>query len=213
MSTDTPWLDRIAHDLRGPLSPVQTAITLLRMGELEPARQAELLEMIDRQTRQLSRMIGELGDWSRAAQGTLLGERMTCSAAAVLDNALEGVAKDGVPPRIEDRSGGVDIHGDEWRLCQLLRILMDHACARGRDPCLSMRREGEALDIVVAATMADEMRPTLLTEPSPEPYDGGLGLNLLIARAIAEAHGGTLAAEQGDDHVLRLRCTLPLAKA
>ena len=197
MSTDTPWLDRIAHDLRGPLSPVQTAITLLRMGELEPARQAELLEMIDRQTRQLSRMIGELGDWSRAAQGTLLGERMTCSAAAV----------------IEDRCGGVDIHGDEWRLCQLLRILMDHACARGRDPCLSMRREGEALDIVVAATMADEMRPTLLTEPSPEPYDGGLGLNLLIARAIAEAHGGTLAAEQGDDHVLRLRCTLPLAKA
>jgi signal transduction histidine kinase len=69
-----PWLDRIAHDLRGPLMPLQTAAYLLRSGQLDPVRQAELVDVIDRQTRQLSRMIEELGDWLRASQQRLIAD-------------------------------------------------------------------------------------------------------------------------------------------
>ena len=42
MSPPVPWLDRLAHDLRGPLMPLQTAAYLLRSGHLEPERQQEL---------------------------------------------------------------------------------------------------------------------------------------------------------------------------
>lgn len=213
MTTPAPWLDRIAHDLRGPLSPVQTAVGLLLLGELEPARQRELLEMIDRQTRMLGRMIGELDDWSRAAQGTLLGTGMPCSAAATLDNALAGIEADALTLRIRDDSGDAVLDGDEWRLCQLLRILIEYAQARGTDGALSMQHDGDALLIQVRMALAGELRPTLLTEPAPEPYDGGLGLQLPIARAIAEAHGGSLTARQDPDGVVTLRCTLPLAPA
>jgi signal transduction histidine kinase len=211
MNTPVPWLDRIAHDLRGPLSPVQTAVSLLLATELEPARQQELLQLIDRQARQLSRMIGELGDWSRAAQGTLLGERRACSPAAVLDNALSGanVLPDAL--RIDDASGDAQLDGDEWRLCQLLRILVDYQRARGDDLALSLRIADGRLQVEVRATMQDAVRPNLLTEPAPEPYDGGLGLNLLIARAIAEAHGGSLDVEQDAARVLTLRAALPLS--
>jgi signal transduction histidine kinase len=213
MSTNapTPWLDRIAHDLRGPLSPVQTAIGLLRTGELEPARQRDLLEMIDRQTRVLARMIGELDDWSRASQGTLLGTRLPCSAAATLDNALAAIAADAPALRIADDSGDAVVDGDEWRLCQLLRILIEYTQSRGTDAMLSMRREGDALRIDVRMAMDGELRPTLLTEPAPEPHDGGLGLRLPIARAIAEAHGGSLTATQDATGVATLHCSLPLS--
>jgi hypothetical protein len=50
---------------------------------------------------------------------------------------------------------------------------------------------------------------TLLLQPQAEPFDEGLGLRLLIARAIAHAHGGELEALV-EDNRLRLRCELPL---
>jgi signal transduction histidine kinase len=214
MNARTPWLDRIAHDLRGPLSPLQTGISLLRTGELEPARQRELLEMIDRQSRVLGRMIGELDDWSRASQNTLLGTRLPCSAAATLDNALAAADAGANAPGllVHDDSGDAVVLGDEWRLCQLLRTLIDYAHARGTDAALRMRCDGGALRVELRMAMDGVLRPTLLTEPAPEPHDGGLGLRLPIARAIAEAHDGSLTAEQDADGMVTLRCSLPLAQ-
>ena len=209
MTVPALWLDRLTHDLRGPLSPVQTAVSLLRMGGMDAARQHELLELIERQARLLGQMIDELGDWSRAAQGTLVGERSACSPAALVDNAISGTRS---RLQIDDASCNAMVDGDEWRLCQLLRILVDYLHARGTGASLSMRAEGGYLLIGLQARMGDAVRATLLTEPAPEPHDGGLGLNLLIARAIAEAHGGSLTAEQDADGVLRLRCSLPLSR-
>ena len=194
MTVPALWLDRLTHDLRGPLSPVQTAVSLLRMGGMDVARQHELLELIERQTRLLGYMIDELGDWSRAAQGTLVGARQPCSPAALVDNALSG-RHSGL--QIDDASGGA---------------MVDYLHARGTGASLSMRAEGDYLLIALQALMGDAVRATLLTEPAPEPHDGGLGLNLLIARAITEAHGGSLTAEQDADGTLRLRCSLPLSR-
>ena len=85
-----PWLDRVAHDLRGPLMPLQTACYLLRSGQLEPERQQELFVLVERQTQRLARMIDELDDWSRATRHTLLGAREACEPALLLDNAIAG---------------------------------------------------------------------------------------------------------------------------
>src|SRR3546814_13244690 len=50
MSDEPAWLDRLAHDLRGPLAPLQTASYLLQRDALDPARRTELRELLDRQT-------------------------------------------------------------------------------------------------------------------------------------------------------------------
>ncbi|HSR64490.1 MAG TPA: histidine kinase dimerization/phospho-acceptor domain-containing protein [Xanthomonadaceae bacterium] len=204
------WLDRVAHDLRGPLMPLQTAAYLLRSGQLDAARQQELVEVIERQTRQLSRMIDELGDWMRAGQQRLLGHRESCMPALLLDYAATGA---GLPPAIiEDRSDGAEVPGDAQRLTQLLRILLGYASTQGGVPRVRIAREGKGVRIDVAATRAPDAPPatTLLDGPQAHAFDGGLGLQLLLARAIAAAHGGTLqATDEGED--VRLRCELPLA--
>jgi signal transduction histidine kinase len=66
-----------------------------------------------------------------------------------------------------------------------------------------------------SALSAGERPEVLLQEPVPEPHDEGLGLRLLIAGAIAEAHGGTLEIDgEGEDRGdLVLRCALPLPPA
>jgi signal transduction histidine kinase len=216
MRDPLPWLARLAHDLRGPLMPLQTASYLLRSGQLEPERQQELYVLVERQTQRLARMIDELDDWSRASQGTLLGPREASEPALLLDNAIGGARLgSNVAPAIADDTGECHVDGDPTRLTQLLRTLLEYA-SRSRPVQVGMRIAGAhvRIDVVDAgATTDSDLLATLLELPMPEPYDEGLGLRLLVARAIAEAHDGTLQADAAPGGGLRLRCELPLAVA
>jgi K+-sensing histidine kinase KdpD len=214
--TTIPWLDRLAHDLRGPLAPLQTAAYLLKTGTLEPERQQELFELIERQTRRLTRMVDEVGDWSRANQGRLLGTTMPCEPAALLEVALASNAGlGGAAPHVDEDAATARVSGDQQRLVQMLRSLIEFAQARAgaAAPAISLRCTGGRLqlDIVVpdgasGGTAADD----LLRMPLPDPADEGLGLRLLIASLIAQAHAGTLEARSVDGTLL-LRCELPIA--
>lgn len=211
MNDSANWLDRVAHDLRGPLMPLQTAAYLLRSGQLDAGRQAELVDVIERQTRQLARMIDELGDWMRASQHRLLATREACDPALLLEYAATGAKLP--PPRIDDASGGATVDGDTQRLTQLLRILLGYAAAKGSTPTVRLERVDERLRIDVRTTAdATSVATTLFEGPQADPFDGGLGLQLLLARSIAEAHGGTLEARDVDGE-RHLRCELPLSTA
>lgn len=216
MIAAVPWLDRLAHDLRGPITPLQTASYLLRSGQLGPERQQELFALIERQTRQLVQMIDELGDWARVAQARLLAAGEPCDPGLLLDYARTGSgATGGSQATIDNQADGVLIQGDPVRLTQLLRILVEHGAARGRSPVAVLLRANAArLTIQVRAAGGapnPETLASLLEQPQPDAHDEGLGLQLLIARAIAEAHGGTLQAfADGGD--LLLRCELPLRR-
>jgi signal transduction histidine kinase len=58
----------------------------------------------------------------------------------------------------------------------------------------------------------DAARAAMLQRPQVPPLDEGLGLRMLVARAIVEAHGGTLSVDApGGGPTQRIRCVLPLA--
>jgi K+-sensing histidine kinase KdpD len=206
-------MDRIAHDLRGPLTPLQTAAYLLQSGQVTPERQQELFALIERQTRQLVRMIDELGDWTRASKDRLVNAPEPCDPALLLDYARtnSGAIEQAT---IDNRVDGVMIDGDPVRLTQLLRVLIEFATAR------ATRSAAIVVDAVDGRLRFDirSQKPApdaaqlgeLFELPQADAYDEGLGLQLLIARAIAEAHGGRVAALD-DDGQLLLRCELPLA--
>ena len=214
MSDPLPWLGRLAHDLRGPLMPLQTASFLLRSGQLEPERQQELFVLVERQTQRLARMIDELDDWSRASQHTLLGAREPCEPALLLDNAIGGARLgSNVAPTIVDDTGECHVDGDPSRLTQLLRTMLEYA-SRSRPVQVSMEilDARVRIDVIDAGATTDSAQlVALLEHPMPEPHDEGLGLRLLVAHAIAEAHDGTLHADAAPGGGLRLRCELPLA--
>jgi len=207
---DPAWLDRLAHDLRGPLAPLQTASYLLQREDLDPARRQELLAMVERQTRRLAKMLDELDDWARATRGRLLGEAEPCELALLLDYALVG---SGIrDARVEDDGNIAALEGDPQRLTQLLRTLLDFAVARGGISRIELGSGGgnARLEILVRGEATPDVATTLLSAPQREPYDEGLGLRLLLAREIARAHGGDLAIDAVADG-LRMQCTLPTA--
>lgn len=205
---------RLAHDLRGPLAPLQTAVYLLRTGQLDDAKRDELHDLLDRQTRRLGGMIDELEDWLRIGQDRLLGSTTRVEPVQLLEVAMTGAGcAGGDPPDIDDASLLATVIGDQRRLAQLLRTLLEHARAQagGATPRVRVRSDDShvALDVVAAGGRPGEVE-TLLTQPLPDPGEDSLGLRLLVARAIAQSHGGTLEADD-DGGRLRLRCTLPLA--
>jgi signal transduction histidine kinase len=213
LSDGAHWFDRIAHDLRGPLSPLQTAAWLLKSDaeKMDPERRRELVEIIERQSRRLARMVDELGDWSRAQQARLLGAREPCPLQHLVDLAVGAIPGCGIEPDVGGDCAGLQVDCDQHRLVQALKSLLEYALAHG-DAALSMGCvDGVArIGILAGGVPVDaESLPRLLAQPDPAPFDEGLGLRLLLARAIIEAHGGTLSATTDAAGKLRLACTLP----
>ena len=206
---DAAWLDRLAHDLRGPLAPLQTATYLLQRDDLDDDRRKELLAMLERQVRRLGAMLEELGDWVRVGRGKLLGKTEPCEPVMLLDHALVGAGLAGTP--VDDDGAIAVVDGDPQRLTQLLRTLLDFARARGATPMISLRSSGARIAIRIALPGVRVEAPGELVESQEgDPFDEGLGLRLLLAREIARAHGGELSAGNDGD-ALVFRCELPLS--
>lgn len=208
MNSDPRWLDRIAHDLRGPLSPLQTAAWLLKRdgATLDEARRQELADIVERQSRRLARMVDELGDWARARQGRLLGERGACALPELVDLAIGAVPGCTAEPHVDPGCASIAVECDQHRLVQALRTMLEYAGA-GASVALSCR-EGMAMVDIAGEGLGSGNAGRLLEEPDPAPSDEGLGLRLLLARAVVEAHGGELTSGEAQGR-LRLVCQLP----
>lgn len=205
------WLDRLAHDLRGPLAPLQTAAYLLRRDDLDPGRRAELLATLDRQTQRLARMLEELDDWTRVVRQPLLAQGERCDLGLLLEYALASASMGDTP--VEGDGSLIEVHGDQRRLTQLLRSLLGHASLGPGTPGLLLAQDAHCarVDVRMAGPAPDpEALAVLFEQPQQSPHDDGLGLRLMLARAIARAHDGELTA-QVEDGSLVLRLQLPLA--
>lgn len=218
-------LETLAHDLRGPLSPLQTAVYLLRQDRLDPGRQAELLDIIDRQTARLSDMFQEVADWNRAEQGRLINHRETTGLSALLDLARASSARSSIPSgreatldvQLDPAVHEAGIAGDTQRLVQMFASLLAYARAGAAGGGVRVTGQRVAGNRAWVCVRADDAGPAqdavgdLFSSPQAAPFDEGLGLRLMIAEAIAEAHGGRLSAAVSDAGGSELLIELPIA--
>lgn len=205
-------LERLAHDLRGPLAPLQTATWLLRQDRAGSPPDHELLDIIDRQSSRLGEMVEEISDWVRACDGRLIARRELVAVPLLLDL---GAALDASLP--DWHSGeGLDnrtVDGDTQRLVQMLDALTGFIRARGGVAGRTAALAGTCLRLTVTGgqpwTAGEPDR--LFSAPDPEPFDQGLGMRLLVANEIARAHGGSMGTGGSDGRAAALWVELPLA--
>ena len=213
-TNDKPWFDRLAHDLRGPLTSLQTAAYLLRT-DPGGANSRELAEIVVRQSQRMARMIEELDDWGRAQQGRLVDRGERVELDATLDMALASVHGLVVEPQYDHDARDLIVQGDAARLAQMFRSLLQNAQARDAASVrvLVSRTDGHARVMFCdnGPSLDASQRTRLLSAPQVPSHDEGLGLRLLIARAIAEGHAGMLDIAP-EHESLCIRCTLPIAE-
>lgn len=205
------WFRRVAHDLRDPLSPMQTAVYLMRHGRLDEHEQQQMLEIVERQTARMAAMIDELADALRAEENRLLNDRSPVDMLIVAQTA--GVLAIAVPSGNES----LWVAGDHARLTQLLRHLaelrLDGNDAAPATP-LQIDNHGRHLRLQRELACQPELcldPDRLLQAPLPAALSEGLGLRLPLAAAIVQAHGGHLELKAIAADRLLVCALLPLS--
>jgi len=224
-SVKDEFLAMLGHELRNPLSPILTALQLMKLrgsGELERER-----ALIERQAHHLLRLVDDLLDISRITRGKLQLCRTGVELAEVVAQAVETVrpllAQRAHRLVVEVPTDGLLVEGDAPRLAQVVaNLLMNAAKYTPGEGRIEVRATAEGGDAVLAVRdngigIAPELLPSVfdLFVQGPRSRDraeGGLGLGLAIAQNLVSLHGGTIAARsEGLGRGAEFTVRLPLA--
>ncbi|HEV8240490.1 MAG TPA: ATP-binding protein [Thermoanaerobaculia bacterium] len=221
-SVKEEFLAMLGHELRNPLSPILTALQLMKLrgsGELERER-----ALIERQAHHLLRLVDDLLDISRITRGKLQLRRQGVEIAEVVAQAVETVrpllAQRAHRLVVEVPTDGLLVEGDAARLAQVVaNLLMNAAKYTPGEGRIEVRAAAEGAEAMLAVRdngmgIAPDLLPSVfdLFVQGPRDRDrseGGLGLGLAIAQNLVRLHGGTIAAHsegigQGAEFTVRL---------
>jgi two-component system, OmpR family, sensor histidine kinase KdpD len=198
-------LDSVTHELRTPLTGIKAAITsLLSDYQLEESQRSELLTVIDEEADRLNRLVGEATEMAQFdAQGVELHKELS-SPESLIETAVQQsklvLARHPLDLRIAPDLPKVAL--DPARIAEVLKQLLENA-AKYSPPdfpiAISAEVGNEKLIISVAdrGPGIDDFEQTLVFDKFYRGRDQryrvqGTGMGLAIARAIVEAHGGTI---------------------
>lgn len=215
----------VSHDLRNPLNLVLTSSSLLMETLTDPGpAAAKQLEMIQRASRQMNRLIQDLLDISALEAGRLSVRPASEPLAPLLDEACvvqEHVAAARDISLLCDATADLPaVHADAERVLQVLGNLIGNALKftpEGGTVRVGTTPKGEWVQISVEDSgvgIGPEDLPRVFdrfwqAQPSG---DGGAGLGLAIAAGIVEAHGGEVWVESVLDEGSTFHFTLPVSR-
>ena len=221
------FLAMLAHELRNPLAAVNNAVTVLKLSSDEESRKWAS-DVVERQVRQLGRLIDDLLEVSRITSGKIRLRKDFVDAGAIIDQAVESAR-----PLIDDRKhalsisierGHLPVHVDVTRIEQILLNLLTNAAKyteSGGRILLTAKAEGQQVSISVKDNgigIPPEKLPEMFKlftqgDRTLARSEGGLGIGLTIVQKLAEMHGGNVVAwsdgpGRGSEFIVRL----PLAR-
>ena len=200
------FLAMLGHELRNPLSPIMTAVQLLRLN----GRMGREHEIIERQVTNLMRLVDDLLDVSRLTTGKIELRKQRVEIAEVVAQAIEMVS-----PVLERKqqmlsvtvpASGLVVDADPSRLAQVLANLVTNAAKYSDEgtritvdasqDATQIRIRVKDQGIGISREMLD--RVFELFEQQRQAIDrsqGGMGLGLAIVRSLVTLHGGRVWAE------------------
>jgi signal transduction histidine kinase len=220
------FLATLSHELRNPLASLSNALELLTTGAYDRPTLEKICPLMVRQVGQMTRLIDDLMDVSRIAQGRIRLQRDRVDLAALVAHAVEATQ-----PIIADRSHQLQvelpplplmIEGDGIRLTQVLANLLHNAAKyTGRAGTIRIAASRERDRAVVRVR---DNGPGIPREKLAQIFEmfsqldstlhhaqGGLGIGLFLAKQMVELHHGHIEAHsdgegQGAEFVVSLPC-------
>ncbi len=213
----------VAHELRGPVTTMQTMCTAMASGLAEqPERRQQAMESLARAADRLTRLVTDLLELAKLDLKELPIHFEEVELRELLTTVLQNHAAMAKQHQVilrELKPGSLQtVLADPYRLTQILDNLINNAISHtgaGTEIQVSIV-PGDPIEIRVADTgkgIAAEHLPYLFdpfyrVDQARSPGDFHCGLGLRIARGLAEAHHGQLhltsQLEEGTTAILRL---------
>jgi len=197
------FLAMLGHELRNPLGAIVLATQLARKGG-EPAQLESKLELIERQSTLLARLVDDLLDVARVTTGKVRLRRDAVDIDATIRSSIAALAdrarSRGVSIVLAATSATV-IEGDGVRIEQVLNNLLTNAIKyspAGRSVRVTSEREADTCRIRVrdhGIGIASEMQDRVFdlfaqADNSLERAEGGMGIGLTLVDRLVRLHGG-----------------------
>ena len=219
----TALLDAITHALRTPLTSIKASVTnLLSEHNLNEDQKHELLTIINEESDRLNRLVGEAGEMASLDAGEVELRTEPREIRDVINAALEQVKNNIGRRQIDVRvqPNLPRVVADVARAREALVHLIDNASRyspAGQPIVVTAELSGDYVSVSVAdrGPGIDSLEQALIFQKFYRGKDQryaieGTGMGLPIAKAIVEAHGGSLTviSQLGQGSVFTL--TLPV---
>ncbi len=221
----TALLDSVTHALRTPLTSIKASVTnLLSNPNVSTAQRAELLTIVNEETDRLNRLVGEAGEMAQLDAGEVELNLAPHAIGDMIHAALEQTVKSlcGREVRMNVAANLPNVSVDLKRITDALVQLIDNAHRYSpADQPITITAEA-AGDFVVTSVAdrgagIDEQEQALIFEKFYRGKDQrfqvqGTGMGLPIAKAIIEAHRGTISLTSQRGHGSVFSFTLPVER-
>jgi two-component system sensor histidine kinase BaeS len=213
----------MAHELRTPLAIIRGEIEAMSDG-VRPMDK-EQLGSVQEEVKHLSSLIDDLHSLALTDSGALAYKMHKVDLDELVQLAVDSfkgrAAQKDLIIKYPDAGTRVDINGDDQRIRQLLRNLLDNSLRytdSGGAINIRLGVSGKQAVLTISDTTPGASREECerlferlyRVEGSRNRNSGGSGLGLAICLNIVEAHGGQITAVPGPDGGLLTTTTLPL---
>lgn len=227
------FLATLAHELRNPLAPIRFGLEIIKLAEGDAEAIANSCEIMERQIVRMTRLLDDLLDLTRIAQGKIVLQKTRLRLGEALEDAVNSAS-----PLIEERghklvidipadliADPIHVAGDLNRLSQVFANLLDNSAkytSPGGRIRLSIDRQGN--DAIVSIEddgvgIPEHMLGSIFNiftqaERSSMMSQEGLGIGLNIVKRLVEQHGGSISVKS-DGHGMgsRFMVRLPVVPA
>lgn len=203
------FLATLAHELRNPLAPLRNGLQILRMQNNDPDALIQAQTIMERQLKQMVRLVDDLLDVSRITTGKLSIAKSQVDVRMVMRDAIETssafIEECGHQLQVHMPDDAVWIEADPIRLAQVFSNLLNNAAkytdSGGLITFAAKVEEGKLSvsicdnGIGIAENMLNEIFSMFTqVDHSIERAHAGLGVGLALSKRLIDLHGGTLIA-------------------
>ncbi len=201
----TELITNVSHDIKTPLTSIINYVDLIKKEKIENETANQYIEVLDRQSTRLKKLVEDLVEASKASSGSLAVELQPCDVTVLLTQTLgefeDRLSKRELTPVINAPQNPVKIMADGRHLWRIFDNLMGNICKYAMHRTrvyIDIKTENENAVITFRNISENELNITAdelmerFVRGDKSRNTEGSGLGLSIAKSLAELQGGSI---------------------